>query len=128
MKITRFEDIKSWQMARELTQEIYVRTRQEKFSRDYGLKDQLQRAAASVMHNIAEGFDSGTRAEFTRFLGYAQRSSTEVMSGLYIALDQSYISPNDFELLYRKTQDVHALIGGFIKYLKSTPQTPSTKN
>ncbi|MDP0497944.1 MAG: four helix bundle protein [Verrucomicrobiota bacterium JB024] len=122
MKITRFEDIKSWQQARELTQDIYRHTGQEKFSRDYGLKDQLQRASASIMHNIAEGFDGGSAAEFVRFLGYAQRSATEVMSGLYIALDQSYLTAEDFESLYAKAQDTHALIGGFIRYLKTAPR------
>lgn len=72
------------------------------------------------MHNIAEGFDSGSHPEFARFLGYAQRSATEVMSELYVALDQEYISQPEFDSLYSETKSVQASIGGFIKYLKKT--------
>lgn len=88
MKIERFEDIEGWKLARELTRMVYDATKGEKLSRDFGLKDQIQRAAGSAMHNIAEGFDGGSDAEFIRFLRYAQRSCTEVKSPLYAALDQ----------------------------------------
>lgn len=123
MKIERFEDIKASQMARELTNAIYLRTRDEDFAKDWGLKDQIQRASGSIMHNIAEGFDSGSTPEFIRFLGYAQRSATQVMSQLYLALDQNYIQTNDFDKLYVDTKSVHATIGGFIKYLKNYKRT-----
>ncbi len=69
------------------------------------------------MHNIAEGFDSGSRAEFIKFLRYAQRSCSEVQSQLYVALDQEYISPSKFEELYELARLTYAKIGGFIKYL-----------
>jgi len=88
MKIKRFEDIEAWQLARELTAKVYALTRRPGFTRDYGLKDQIQRASGSVMHNIAEGFDGGSNAEFAKFLRYAQRSCSEVRSELYVALDQ----------------------------------------
>ena len=117
MKITRFEDIDGWKLARELTKEIYSATRHSGFARDWGLKDQITRAAASSMHNIAEGFDAGSDVEFCRFLRYAQRSSTEVQSELYVALDQNYISKQEFECLYTMAERTRAAIGGFIKYL-----------
>ena len=117
MKIERFEDIESWQLARKLTAIIYGLTKQSEFSRDFGLKDQIQRASGSVMHNIAEGFDGGSNAEFAKFLRYAQRSSTEVKSQLYVALDQRYISELQFEETYELVNQVHRRIGGFIRYL-----------
>src|SRR3990167_2346764 len=96
MKIERFEDIEAWQLARELTQKVYRLTKKPGFTKDYGLKRQIQDAAGSSMHNIAEGFDSEANAEFIRFLRYAKRSCTEVQSELYVALDEEYISPNEF--------------------------------
>jgi len=88
MRIDRFEDIEAWQLARELTRKVYDLTKKAKFARDFGLKGQIQDAAGSSMHNIAEGFDSETNPEFVRFLRYAKRSCTEVQSELYVALDQ----------------------------------------
>jgi len=122
MKLTHFEDIEAWQLARELTKLIYSTTKKDPFARDYGLSDQIRRAAGSAMHNIAEGFDSGSDMEFTRFLRYAQRSCSEVQSELYVALDQQYINDQQFSELYTLAQQVHDKIGGFIKYLK-TPRS-----
>ena len=119
MAIERFEDIEGWQMARELTRQVYAATREPGFSKDWGLKDQITRAAGSSMHNVAEGFDAGSHAEFARFLGYAQRSCTEVQSELYVALDQGYISQEEFAGIYKQAQNAKQKIGGFIKYLKS---------
>ena len=78
MKIEKFEDLESWKIARNLTNEIYEITGNEKFSKDYGLKEQIQRASVSVMANIAEGFDSRSDKSFINFLNYAYRSATEV--------------------------------------------------
>ena len=91
-------------LARELTQKVYRLTKKPGFTKDYGLKRQIQDAAGSSMHNIAEGFDSGTNAEFIRFLRYAKRSCTEVQSELYVALDEEYISPNEFKDVLRTGQ------------------------
>ena len=77
--IKRFEDIEAWQLARELTRKVYRLTKKPRFEKDYGLKRQIQEAAGSAMHNIAEGFDSETNPEFIRFLRYAKRSCTEVL-------------------------------------------------
>lgn len=119
MKITRFEDIKCWQEARQLTQHIYQITLQKSFVTDFELKDQIRGAAGSIMHNIAEGFDAGSTAEFSRFLCYAQRSCSEVQSQLYVALDQNYIDQAYFAALYEQTANTKKMIGGFIKYLKN---------
>ncbi len=119
MKIERFEDIKGWKLARELTRMVYDATKCEKFSRDFGLKDQIQRAAGSAMHNIAEGFDGGSDAEFVRFLRYSQRSCTEMKSQLYAALDQTYITQQQFDEIYEQATQTHKCIGGFIRYLAS---------
>jgi four helix bundle protein len=126
MTIERFEDIDGWKRGRQLTRSIYQLIRNSEFSKDYGLKDQITRASVSVMNNIAEGFDGGSEAEFIRFLAYAQRSATEVMSCLYVALDNEYISDSEFEKTYALCEETRKLIGGFIKYLKSKSQ-PSLK-
>ena len=118
MKIEHFEDIEAWQLARELTSKVYRLTKKTDFEKDYGLKRQIQEAAGSAMHNIAEGFDSETNAEFIRFLRYANRSCTEVQSELYVALDEAYISKSEFEDVYEQARRTRAAIRGFINYLK----------
>lgn len=121
--ITRFEDIDAWKAARELTSQIYAVTCEGTFAKDYGLKDQIQRAATSIMANVAEGFDGGSDREFIRFLGYARRSATEVQSHLYVALDQHYIDEREFLALHEKTGAVKSLISGFIRYLRTQPRS-----
>ena len=117
MKIEKFEDIDAWKLARELTRNIYRLTKKPMFAKDYGLKKQIQDAAGSSMHNIAEGFDSETNPEFIRFLRYAKRSCTEVQSELYVALDEEYISSDEFKDAYELAGRTRAAIRGFINYL-----------
>ena len=119
MKIERFEDIEAWQLARELTRKVYSLTKRPEFARDFGLKGQIQEAAGSTMHNIAEGFDSETNPEFVRFLRYPKRSCTEVQSELYVALDQKYITDSEFQDVYEHAGRTRAAIRGFINYLVS---------
>jgi four helix bundle protein len=119
MKIERFEDIEAWRLARELTRKVYTLTKKPEFARDFGLKGQIQEAAGSTMHNIAEGFDSETNPEFVRFLRYAKRSCTEVQSELYVALDQEYITNSEFQDVYEHAGRTRAAIRGFINYLVS---------
>ena len=119
MRIEQFEDIEAWQLPRELTRMIHNLTRKPEFARDFGLKGQIQDAAGSTMHNIAEGFDSETNPEFIRFLRYAKRSCTEVQSELYVALDQQYITNSEFQDVYDHAGRTRAAIRGFIKYLVS---------
>ena len=122
MGIERFEDIEAWQLARELTNKVYVLTKKTTFARDFGLKGQIQNAAGSSMHNIAEGFDSETNPEFVRFLRYAKRSCTEVQSELYAALDQQYITKAEFQDVYDHVGRTRSAIRGFIKYLLAYKQ------
>ncbi len=119
MRIERFEDIEAWQLARELTRKVYELTKKPGFSRDYGLKGQIREAAGSTMHNIAEGFDSESNPEFARFLRYAKRSCSEVQSELYVALDQQYITNDEFQDVYDHAGRTRATIRGFIRYLVS---------
>lgn len=118
MAIDRFEDIEAWQAARELSQAIYRVTAGPRFSKDFGLSGQIQRAAVSIMANIAEGFDSQGSRAFAQFLGYALRSATELQSHLYVALDQQYISQGEFDELYEQGVKVKSLIHGFLRYLR----------
>jgi len=127
MKIERFEDIEAWQLARELTHKVYHLTNKADFARDFGLKGQIQEAAGSSMHNIAEGFDSETNPEFVRFLRYAKRSCTEVQSELYVALDQHYITDLEFQDVYEHAGRTRAAIRGFIKYLLAYEQKKKEK-
>src|SRR5574341_603374 len=94
-KIQRFEDLQSWQKARVLANVIYDLTEHAKFAKDFCLCGQIQDAAGSVMHNIAEGFDAGTNPEFIRFLKLSRRSASEVQSELYLALDRKYITTDE---------------------------------
>lgn len=119
MKIERFEDIEAWQLARGLTRTVYHLTKKPGLEKDYGLKRQIQEAAGSAMHNIAEGFDSETNAEFIRFLRYAKRSCTEVQSELYVALDEEYISSAEFQDVYEQARRTRAAVRGFINYLRN---------
>jgi len=117
MSIERFEDIRAWQKARDLTRSIYAATKNQGFAKDFRLKDQIRSASGSIMANIAEGFDSRSNPEFIRFLGYARRSASEVQSHLYIALDEGYIPSDQFAEIYQAAEEVKGLIGGFIHYL-----------
>lgn len=119
MKIERFEDIEAWKLARELARKVYDLTLKTRFSRDFGLRGQIQDAAGSSMHNIAEGFDAESNPEFVRFLRYAKRSCTEVQSELHVALDQQYITKTEFQDVYDHAGRTRATIRGFIKYLLS---------
>jgi four helix bundle protein len=132
MPIRRFEDIEGWQLARELTRQVYSVASRGEFARDFGLRDQITRAAGSTMHNIAEGFDCGSNPEFIKFLRYSQRSCSEVQSHLYVALDQGYLNRDEFDAIYTQSELTHAKVGGFIRYLLSAPSPntfkPGTKN
>jgi len=117
--ITRFEDIRAWQTARQLTNAIYDMTEQGRFARDYGLRNQIQRASVSVMSNIAEGFESRTQARFIDFLGHAKGSAGEVRAQLYIALDRGYITQAQFDGAYELAERAARQIHGFMTYLES---------
>jgi len=117
--ISRFEEIEVWKNARELTKQIYQLSAIGAFSRDFGLKDQIRRAAVSIMSNIAEGFESQTQALFIKYLGVAKASAGELRSQLYVALDLGYISPEDLENTISLAEKVSRQIYRFVKYLQS---------
>ena len=118
--IESFEDIKAWQVAREITNNIYKLSSRKPFSNDWTLKDQMRRASISISSNIAEGFERGGNKELIQFLFIAKGSCGELRSQSYVALDCSYISKSEYEDLYRQVLLVSKMISGFIKYLKNT--------
>ena len=119
-KIRKFEDIESWKRARKLTKEVYTVTAQERFSGDFGLRNQIRRAAVSILLNIAEGFERGGDKEFLQFLAIAKGSSGEVRAQLYVALDLEYISSAQFDALAQAATEVSQLLSGFMKYLRES--------
>jgi four helix bundle protein len=116
--IAKFEEIEAWKRARELTRKIYACSRSGAFSKDFGLKDQIRRASVSSMSNIAEGFERDGRQEFLQFLSMAKGSSGEVRSQLYVALDEGYLSKQQFDELYKDAQAVSKMVAGFMEYLQ----------
>jgi four helix bundle protein len=117
-KIERFEDIQAWQRARELVKEVYAVSNSGQFAKDFSLRDQIRRAAVSIMLNIAEGFARKTSREFCQFLIIAHGSAAEVQAALYVALDQSYINKEQFERLYEITDETSKMLMGFSSYLR----------
>ena len=116
--IEKFEDIKSWQKARELCKSINQLANKGDFSRDWSLKDQIKRSSGSSMDNIAEGFDRNSTKEFRQYLFISKASTSEVKSQLYRALDQEYITKGEFNEAFALATDVSKLIGGLLNYLK----------
>lgn len=119
-RLERFEDIDACKKARELTRSIYQITMTGEFARDFGLRDQIRRAAVSVLSNIAEGFERDGNKEFLQSLSLAKGSCGEVRAQLYIALDQAYITDAQFRELTEKTLEVSRLIAGLMKYLSTS--------
>ena len=117
VKIEKFEDIGSWREARNLVSDVYAVLGSCK---DYGFKDQMQRAAISTMSNIAEGFDRGTNKEFVQFLVIARGSVSEVKSLCYAALDLGYLSESSFADICKRCISLSNMINGFIRYLKNS--------
>jgi len=110
--IERFEELIAWQKARLLTSEIYDITSKDRFAKDFGLKDQIRRAAVSVMSNLAEGFERGRPAEFHQFLSVSKASCAELRSQLYVALDAHYLNQADFDGLMSRALEVAQIVGG----------------
>ncbi|MEX0802822.1 MAG: four helix bundle protein [Candidatus Binatia bacterium] len=118
MQVKNFEDLEIWKDARALTRGIYQLTRDSRFSKDFGLRDQIRRAAVSIMSNIAEGFERGGNQEFVQFLYVSKASCGEVRSQLYIALDQSYVAPEDCDDASKTFRRLSIMISNLIDYLK----------
>jgi|SRR5690606_3478496 len=118
--IERFEDIESWQRGREVANLVYTATRNERFSRDFALCNQIRRAAVSIVSNIAEGFERDGNKEFLQFLAIAKGSCGEVTAQLYIALDQGYIDEETFDRIRSRVDETSRMIGGMMRYLRTT--------
>ena len=111
-KVERFEDLIAWQKARDLARAIYQITQEGAFARDFGLARQIQRAAVSIMSNIAEGFERSGRREFHQFLSTAKGSCAEVRSQLYVAFDIGYLMKSEFQRLLAQAEEVGRVVGG----------------
>jgi four helix bundle protein len=118
--ITCFEDIESWKMAKELCKRLGCLIDQGRFGRGYRLVHQIEGSSGSIMDNIAEGFERGTRAEFIQFLGYAKGSCGELCSQLYRAFDRNYLSQNEFESFRQSVMNISGRIQNLISYLQKT--------
>ena len=116
----RFEDLRVWQAGRELTREIYTVTNRGTFAKDFALKDQIRRAAISVMSNIAEGFESRTRPRFIDHLGIAKASAAEVRCQLYVALDQAYLDKDTFDTMTDTADKIGRQAYRLMKHLKQS--------
>ncbi len=121
--ITRFEEIDAWMTARELTRLIYALTDQGDFAKDFGLKNQIQRASVSIMSNIAEGFESRTQAQFLDYLGHAKASAGEVRCQLYIAMDLNYLNQEQFKKVFDLADKASRQIYRFMSYLETHPRS-----
>jgi four helix bundle protein len=118
--INRFEEIEAWQTARELTRSVYALSADGAFSRDFGLRDQMRRAAVSILSNIAEGFESRTEGLFVEFLGRAKGSAGELRAQGYVAHDAGYLSSEQTRKLQEQSEKCSRQISRFMEYLKST--------
>ena len=118
-KIERFEDLKCWKAARELSNIVYKSSRQGEISRDFDFRNQLRRAAVSTMNNIAEGFARNSDKEFIRFLEISQSSSAEVKSMIYLCADFNYLNQTQIQELHQIVDKTKNLTLGLIRYLKN---------
>jgi four helix bundle protein len=117
----RFEELEVWKRAKDLTNLVYKFSSDGSFSRDFGLRDQMRRAAVSIMSNIAEGFESQTQALFIKYLGHAKGSAGELRAQLYIAKDQGYISEENFSEMFSLAEVCSKQLARFIQYLETQP-------
>jgi four helix bundle protein len=118
MAVKHFEDLEVWKEGRRLTQRIYKLTQIPGFTKDFGLRDQIQRAAVSIMSNIAEGFERGGNQEFIQFLYIAKGSCGEVRAQLYVAFDQGYVAQKEADELIKSCRQLSVKISNLIDYLK----------
>lgn len=126
--IKTFEDVESWKLARKLCKKTGELIDSGRFKKSFRLIDQIDGSSCSVMNNIAEGFERGTRKEFINFLGYAKGSCGEFRSQLYRALDRGYITQEEFEELASDAKQTSGLIQKFIEYLNKSEVAGTRKN
>jgi four helix bundle protein len=119
-KISSFEDMEVWQRSGKLAHLIFELTQYEKFSKDFSLKDQINRAIGSTMDNIAEGYERQGNKEFIHFLSKSKGAAGEVRFQLYRARDRKYLSDDEFERLTNETTEVSKQLSGFMNYLRQS--------
>jgi four helix bundle protein len=124
--IKSFEDIEAWRKARQFCDDVYKLTLTGNFAKDFSLRDQINRSAGSIMDNIAEGFERGSKNEFVQFLSYSKGSAGETSSQLFRALDRNHITEPVFQKLTEDAIEIGKMIGGFISYL-NTSEIKGTK-
>ena len=117
-KIKRFEDLDIWKASVEIAIDIYIVSEKGKLKSDYGMKDQIRRAAMSISNNIAEGFEYDNNKNFIKFLRYSKGSSGELRSQLYVLKQIDFISESFYDEMYQKLILISKQISGLIKYLK----------
>ena len=120
--VNRFEDLEVWKLSREIVNEIYDLTHQSSFSRDFSLCNQIRRSAVSILSNISEGFESGSDAQFARYLKIAKGSAGECRAQLYIALDQHYMNQKEFNDITRALIRCSKKLSRLIDYLNGCNQ------
>ena len=135
-KVTKFEDLKCWQLARELVMLVFQACEEGKLAKDFETRGQIKRAALSVMNNIAEGFGRFGNKDFIRFLDISQSSAIEVKSITYALEDMNYLSQTRINLIREKAEETKNTTLAFIRYLRtretkkdintSTPQNINT--
>lgn len=118
--IKTFEDIEAWRKARQFCKEIYNLTLEGSFAKDFSLRDQINRSSGSIMDNIAEGFERGSKNEFIQFLSYSKGSAGEARSQLHRALDRNHITEAVFQKLSKESEEISKMIGGFTSYLNKS--------
>jgi len=116
----QFEDLDIWKQSRELCKDVYRITNYKLFSKDFKFLEQIRSSAGSVMDNIAEGFERNGNKEFIQFLYISKGSCGETRSQLHRALDNIYISKEEFEMLYDKAFRLSKSLSNFILYLKDS--------
>ncbi|MGA9751818.1 MAG: four helix bundle protein [Acidobacteriota bacterium] len=119
-RIERFEDLEVWQTARELARRVYGLSNHGTFFKDFGLRDQMRRAAVSILSNIAEGYESRTQALFIDFLGRAKGSAGELRAQAYVAQDAGHLDEQQCKELIRLAESCGRQLAAFMDYLKAT--------
>ena len=119
--IEKFEDIEAWKKSRELTRLVYEVSNAGRFAKDFALRDQMRRSSVSTMSNIAEGFERGGDQEFIQYLSMAKGSCGETRAQLYAALDQGYVTAEQFRQLQDCAKATSRMIAGFMNYLQQSP-------
>ena len=119
-KVKRFEDLEVWETARALVKAVYRISSIGEFATDFSLRNQIRRSVLSAMSNIAEGFERDGNREFIQFLATAKGSCGEVRSQLFVALDQAYITDDEFQSLCQEATKVSRLLSALMNHLRQS--------